>query len=105
MTAKRLLLQMAQFHAFDLQVGREPRSKLDNAVIQIWYARLERNGHRHLVGEHEQLLGKRRLQVEVHHLVEQFIAFALAKETGIVVWHAGSSRCKLAREGVVEKQC
>jgi len=65
-------LQIPEFETAHTHRCRGLGHELDEPVIEIGHPCLQRLCHRHLVGQHQQLLGQGSLEVEVHHLIEHF---------------------------------
>ena len=67
---QRLLHQVLQAPAFDLDRRRHGRRHLDQLMVEQRHPAFQRHGHAHLVGQQQQVVGQLRLRVDGEHAVE-----------------------------------
>src|SRR2546421_5550409 len=60
-----------------LERGIQPRAELEEAVIEIWHARLERMGHGGAIDLGEEIVGEPEARIHVHQLVDVLARVAL----------------------------
>jgi hypothetical protein len=79
-TRQRLFHQGLEFTPSQFDGCRDSGCKVDQFVVQQWHATFERGGHRHLVGEHQEIVGQLGLRIDREHDRKRVLALRSFEE-------------------------